>query len=66
MEGGWGEYAGIRAWEMELMLAMRMTEDEYSALPLKQRARMVAGLKIRDWMKALESDRQIQEAKKRG
>lgn len=65
VRGGWGEYAALRAWEMELMLSMRLSEEEYSKIPLKQRARMVAGMKLSSWMKALESDKAAKEAKRR-
>jgi len=64
MKGGWGEYAGVRTWEVEVMLAMQMTEERYGELSLQQRARLVAGHHLRGWMKSLESDKAAEEAKK--
>lgn len=65
-EPGWAEYASLRSWEMELMLELRMVEQQYSELDVKQRARMVAGLKLSEWLKALDSQKAAKEAKKHG
>ena len=64
IDGGWGEYAGVRAWEVEVMLTMQMTERQYGSLSKVQRARLVAGHHLRDWMKSLESNKAAEEAKK--
>jgi hypothetical protein len=66
MKPGLGEFSALRAWEMELMLSLQMTEEQYSLIPLKERARMVAGMKRKEWMKALETDRSIKEMKSNG
>ncbi|MCG3207324.1 MAG: hypothetical protein FOGNACKC_00924 [Anaerolineae bacterium] len=47
------------------MIAWRMSEQEYSALSLKERARRVVALKLPDWLEALETDRQIKEMKQK-
>lgn len=66
LKPGLGEFSALRAWEMELMLSLQTTEEQYSLIPLKERARMVAGMKRKEWMQALESDRAVKEMKSRG
>lgn len=38
------------------MLAMQLSEEEYSRLPVMQRARVICALKLPDWMSSLEID----------
>jgi hypothetical protein len=65
LEPGWSEYAPLRAWEVELMLSLQRTEAEYSAIPVKERARMVAGLKLPQWLRSLEMHKQAEEARRK-
>lgn len=46
------------------MIALRKTEGDYGAIPVKERARMIAGMKLQDWLQTLQADRQT--AKHRG
>ena len=64
MEGGHGGYDSIRAWEIQAMTAMHMTEDIWSDLPLEERSRKVAALKLPKLIEALESDRSVKESKR--
>ena len=64
MEGGHGGYDSIRAWEIQAMTAMHMTEDTWSNLPLDERARKVAALKLPKLLEALEADRGIKDSRK--
>jgi hypothetical protein len=54
MRGGNGEVIAIRLWESELMVNMRMTEEEYLEMDRKERARKVVAMKLRGWFDLLE------------
>lgn len=63
-----GSYDTLRVWENDLMVKMRLTEIEYSMLPLKERARKVCALFLPDIMSNLELERRrkLDEVKERG
>jgi hypothetical protein len=65
VSGGLSEYAAIRMWENELMIAMRLGESEYALMPLMERARKIGALKAKDWFGILESERQRAEMEAR-
>ncbi len=65
LKPGHFSYAAIRAWEIELMLKLQMTESQYSAMPIQERARMVAGMQLPGWREALEGARAAAEARRR-
>lgn len=54
MEGGHGEVIALRLWETELMIHLRMQEDEYLKIPKPERARKVVALKLKGWFEMLE------------
>lgn len=56
MPGSGGSYLAIKKWEIDVMIAMGMTEGEYSRLPLEERARKVVAHKLSDWMQILQDN----------
>ncbi len=67
MEGGHGEVLAIRLWEVELMIQLRMTEENYLKLSKAERARKVVGMKLKDWFSMLDYQVMNEEwDKKRG
>jgi hypothetical protein len=54
LEGGHGEVIAIRLWEVELMIRLRMTEEEYLKLGKAERARKVVAMKLNKWFEMLE------------
>ena len=54
LEGGHGEVIAIRLWEVELMIRLRMTEDEYLKLGKPERARKIVAMKLNKWFEMLE------------
>lgn len=53
--GGKGEVAALPAWEYELMREMGITEeDKYMAMPPALRARLIVGMRYKEWLSALE------------
>ncbi len=67
MEGGHGEVIAIKLWENELMIRMRLSEDEYIKIPKAERARKVVAMKLQSWFTMLESEvfRQEMEANRK-
>lgn len=63
IEGSPAAYEAIRTWEVELMIELQMTEEQYGQLPLMERSRKVAGNNLKDWVKSLETYRQYKEMK---
>jgi len=63
LQPGLGRYAAARVWEIELMIKLQMTEDEYGDISLKQRARMIAGLKLPQMVEALNQNREYERLK---
>lgn len=63
VEGGMGEYISTRVWETDLMIKLGETEVIYSERGIKERARMIAALKIPEFFSILESDKAIKEAR---
>lgn len=61
IEGGQGQYLAVTAWELELMLKLQLSEAEYSRIPVGERARKIAAMKINEWIEILESDRHHKE-----
>ena len=66
VEGGMGEYISVKVWETDLMIRLAETEAVYSERGIKERARMLAALKIPEFFGILESDRAIKEARSKG
>lgn len=44
----------IPIWEGQLMISLRMTEDEYIRIPKEERARKLVAMKLSDWLQLLE------------
>jgi hypothetical protein len=63
VEGGMGEYISTKVWETSLMIRLGETEATYSERSIKERARMLAALKIPEFFGILESDKAIREAR---
>lgn len=63
VEGGMGEYISTKVWETNLMIRLGETEIVYSERGIKERARMLAALKIPEFFGILESDKAIKEAR---
>ena len=61
VEGGMGEYISTRVWETNLMIKLGETEAAYTERGIKERARMIAALKIPEFFGILESDKSIKE-----
>ena len=61
MEGGHGEVIAIRLWESELMIRMRLQEDDYLKIDKPERARKVVAMKLRGWFEMLEQQVARQE-----
>jgi hypothetical protein len=68
MQGGHGEFIAIRLWEEELMIRMRLSENEYVKIPKAERARKVVAMKLQGWFSMLEHqlDKQEWEEKEAG
>jgi hypothetical protein len=63
VEGGHGEYISTKVWETDLMIKLGETESAYSERGIKERARMIAALKIPEFFGILEADKSIKEAR---
>ena len=63
IEGGMGEYFSTRVWEVDLMVKLGETESAYTERGVKERARMIAALKIPEFFRILDGDRQVKEMK---
>lgn len=66
VEGGLGEYISSKVWETELMIRLGETESAYTERGVKERARLIAALKIPQFFSILESDKAIKEARSKG
>lgn len=63
VEGGMGEYISTRVWETNLMVKLGETEVTYTERGVKERARMIAALKIPQFFGILDGDKAIKEMK---
>lgn len=63
VEGGLGEYISTKVWETDLLIKLGETEAVYSERGIKERARMIAALKIPEFFRILESDKSLKEMK---
>jgi hypothetical protein len=63
VDGGLGEYISTKVWETDLMIRLGETEAAYTERGVKERARMIAALKIPEFFKILETDKTIKEMK---
>lgn len=61
VEGGMGEYISTKVWETNLMIKLGETEGAYTERGIKERARMIAALKIPEFFGILESDKTVKE-----
>lgn len=66
VEGGMGEYISTKVWDTDLMIRLGEAEAVYAERTVKERARMIAALKIPDFFGILESDKAIKEARSNG
>lgn len=66
VEGGMGEYISTKVWDTELMVKLGETDEAFAERSIKSRARMIAALKIPQFMGILESDRALKEARSKG
>jgi hypothetical protein len=66
VEGGLGEYISTKVWESDLMIRLGETESAYTERGVKERARLIAALKIPQFFSILESDRAVKEARSKG
>lgn len=66
VEGGMGEYISTKVWETDLMIRLGETESAYTERGVKERARLIAALKIPQFFGILESDRAVKEARSKG
>lgn len=64
VEGGLGEYISTKVWETDLMIKLGETEAAYSERNVKERARMIAALKIPQFFSVLDADKSIKEARR--
>lgn len=54
-------YAVYRAWETNLRIELRMTIEEYSVIPVAERALMVCSRKISEWFSSLQMEKDRRE-----
>lgn len=57
-------YNAIRTWEVQAINASGLTEDDWTLLDIKERARRIVAMKIDEWMSLLSSKKR--EAEKKG
>lgn len=57
VEGTPGQYVAVKKWEAELMLELKLSEEEYSKISVIERARKIVAMKLDDWMSVLDSER---------
>lgn len=53
----------IPIWEGELMIRLKMTEEEYIQLPKDERARKLVAMKLGEWIQILDYVMREQEKK---
>jgi hypothetical protein len=58
IDGSAFSFAAVNAWEIELMLKLQQTESDYSSIPVKERARLIAGMHYREWGQTLLMEQQ--------
>lgn len=58
-----GEAAGLRQWELEVIVNMGWRESAWVRLPIQERYRKLCAYKLKDWMSALESEEQMKKLK---
>lgn len=58
LKGGLGKFIITRVWELELMIDLQMGESEYSQMPVKERARLIASRKLPEMISALNANRE--------
>lgn len=65
LEPGLGKYAVVRIWEVKLMVELKIVdEDQYTSIPIKTRARMIAAQQGPAMVAALDQDRQYKKMRK--
>ena len=62
-KGGSGGYIPTRKWEAQLQRELRLSLEEYSRIPVSERARMIAEMRLDDWLGSLEMDKMRRERK---
>jgi hypothetical protein len=53
----------IRIWEVEMMLRLGETEEQYTKRTTSQRATLIAAVKIPDLIKSLSENKAVKDAK---
>lgn len=64
--GSLADALAIPFWESQLMLAMRMTEEDYMKMPRQERARKIVTMNLPTWWETLETVRLRAERAKKG
>lgn len=59
MAKGSGSYDALKAWEIQAMNQMQMTEEQWANLTVMERARKVMAEKVGDLVTGLETDKQV-------
>ena len=57
LKKGSGGYTPTRKWEAQLQRELRLSLEEYSQLPVSERARLITEMKLDDWLSILEADK---------
>lgn len=55
----------FRAWEINLMRQMGLSEEQYGAIPVRLRVRFICAEKYDQWMQALAEHEAIEEMKRK-
>ena len=63
---GHGTVAGLKLWELETINVLGWTETAWCRLSLSERVRKVCAFKLGDWLKALETERELAKMKAKG
>jgi hypothetical protein len=67
IEGGDGaHHLVVKKWESQLALELQLSEEEYSRIPVMERARKIVAMQFDGWNSALEHDRLDAEYKRKG
>jgi hypothetical protein len=60
-----GGYDSLKAWEIQAMTAMQLTEEEWSDIDLGERSRKVAAMQLPKIIDSLEADRASREQRRK-
>lgn len=65
VKGGDGSYLATKVWEIDLMIRLGKTDEEYGDLPVETRALMIADQRLPKWVEMLQSNKDWEEAKRK-